>query len=499
VWRIHTLIYDPATLDLSVVNFGVTSAYDVLPLLQQGGGSICASLDVNGAPTKTGICELICTADAGTISADQSDLCLTNGTALLFATPDGNANVPVGYQTAYVLTQGTGLVIVNAGAAPAFVVNAPGIYTIHTLVLDTASIDLGGVVLGVTTGFDVNALLIQGGGSICASLDVTGAEFQVIQCAPTCDAFAGALSADSTQLCLVNGIATMTAVPNGDAVVPAGYSVLYVLTRGPELFIQNAEPTPSFEWPLTGDYTIHTLVYDPNTLDLSGIQFDVTTGFDVNALLIQGGGSICGSLDVAGVQFTITECAPPCNAGDGANVLLCFNGPVADLISLLGGSPCQNGTWIGADGQATTGVFDPSTDPAGVYIYAVIDNNGGIDTTAVIVDLVECPGNAIAYGHKEEPLDNGGVATSVAEQTTQPLSVWPNPVIDVVNVSLNHAATNSTRVEVLDGLGRTVAVPVEATGTRIALDVRSLAAGPYVVRVNDDVRSISGRFVRAER
>ncbi|MBK9274589.1 MAG: hypothetical protein IPM49_08635, partial [Flavobacteriales bacterium] len=33
--------------------------------------------------------------------------------------------------------------------------------------------------LGVTTGFDVNGLLVQGGGSICASLDVPGAQFNV--------------------------------------------------------------------------------------------------------------------------------------------------------------------------------------------------------------------------------------------------------------------------------------------------------------------------------
>ena len=32
---------------------------------------------------------------------------------------------------------------------------------------------------GVTTGFDVNSLLVQGGGSICASLDVQGAPFLV--------------------------------------------------------------------------------------------------------------------------------------------------------------------------------------------------------------------------------------------------------------------------------------------------------------------------------
>ncbi|MBK9401639.1 MAG: hypothetical protein IPN36_12510 [Bacteroidetes bacterium] len=53
--------------------------------------------------------------------------------------------------------------------------SAGGIYTIHTLVYDPSTLNLGIVVPGTTTGFDVNALLIQGGGSICASLDVTGA------------------------------------------------------------------------------------------------------------------------------------------------------------------------------------------------------------------------------------------------------------------------------------------------------------------------------------
>jgi hypothetical protein len=36
------------------------------------------------------------------------------------------------------------------------------------------------VVPGTTTGFDVNSLLVQGGGSICASLDVQGAPFLVL-------------------------------------------------------------------------------------------------------------------------------------------------------------------------------------------------------------------------------------------------------------------------------------------------------------------------------
>ena len=38
------------------------------------------------------------------------------------------------------------------------------------------------------------------------------------------------------------------------------------------------------------------------------MQFGSTTGFDVNGLLVQGGGAICGALDVAGAQFTVDNC-----------------------------------------------------------------------------------------------------------------------------------------------------------------------------------------------
>ena len=55
----------------------------------------------------------------------------------------------------------------------------------------------------------------------------------------------------------------------------------------------------------TGDYVIHTLVYNPATLDLSSITPGVTTGTDVNALLVQSGGSICASLDVTGAPVNV--------------------------------------------------------------------------------------------------------------------------------------------------------------------------------------------------
>lgn len=86
--------------------------------------------------------------------------------------------------------------------------------------------------------------------------------------------------------------------------VPSGFQVLYVLTKGDSLVIQGVSRFPYFRVTPDANYTIHTLVYNPSTLDLSIVKPGVTTGFDVNGLLVQGGGNICAALDVAGAKFS---------------------------------------------------------------------------------------------------------------------------------------------------------------------------------------------------
>ncbi|MBT8269633.1 MAG: hypothetical protein KJN59_10455 [Bacteroidia bacterium] len=130
----------------------------------------------------------------------------------------------------------------------------------------------------------------------------------VCDCIIECVAEAGTLKTESDKACLEEGTATLSAVPAGDAVVPDGYEVLYVLTEGAGLVIRDVSTDPSFVVDVEGFYTIHTLVYDPNTLDLSIVDIGVTTGFDVYALLIDGGGVICAALDVKGAPIQVEKC-----------------------------------------------------------------------------------------------------------------------------------------------------------------------------------------------
>ena len=142
-----------------------------------------------------------CIVDAGTLSSKSTsaECASPTSTVTMVANPIGNTIVPAGYQTLYVLTTGANLVIQQTNSIPEFTVSIPGIYTVHTLVYDPATLDLSGVVPGVTTGFDIKALTIEGGGTICADLDEVGAEFLVKACAELGDKVWDDLNGDGIQ------------------------------------------------------------------------------------------------------------------------------------------------------------------------------------------------------------------------------------------------------------------------------------------------------------
>ncbi|MGC6431259.1 MAG: T9SS type A sorting domain-containing protein [Jejuia sp.] len=214
---------------------------------------------------------------------------------MISAYPNNDANVPSGYSVLHVLTQGEELVIRQVAAAPEFTVTEAGNYTIHTLVYPTG-LDLSVVVPDVTTGFDVNSLLVQGGGELCASLDVAGAPIHVE--AEECKAFSGKMYSPKPISCLSGGEATLYAEFYQHPYIPDGYSQLYVLTDAFSLTILDVSATPEFTVNHQGFFRIHSLVYNPNTLDLSVVQLGETTGFDVLHLVEEN--NICASLDVRG-------------------------------------------------------------------------------------------------------------------------------------------------------------------------------------------------------
>ncbi len=504
-YTIHTLVYNPTTLNLGIVQLGVTTGVVVNGLLRQGGGSICAALDVAGAKFNVEVCP--CTANAGTLRP-LTDGCLQSGSANLRAVQGSRPVVPAGYQVAYVLTRSDSLVIINAGASPNFTVNAPGKYTIHTLVYNPATLDLGIVRLGVTTGFDVNGLLRQGGGSICASLDVAGAKFEV-STAVCCKAAAGTLRALGSSACLQGGQAVLAASISRLPTIPTGYRLLYVLTSGNNLVIQQVNNLPLFTVRDTGRFTIHTLVYNPAILDLGIVKFGQTTGVDVNGLLIQGGGAICAALDVAGAPFTVKNC--PCQVNIGRIVPqpnTCLSGIrsvrlKASILHQPSGPSGYRSLWVLTEGDSLiiravntnnpeffvnregkfrihTLVYNPATLDLSIV---KLGQTTGFDVNSLLVQ----GGGSICAG-----LDVPGAAFTVKRcgsnvvGTLESSAIFPNPTQDLLNVQLgDKLGTGKITLEVLDLNGKvTQRQNLDAGSTQAELDIHTLPSGMYYLRVS---------------
>ncbi|MEO1628376.1 MAG: hypothetical protein AAFV25_24730, partial [Bacteroidota bacterium] len=137
------------------------------------------SVEINAIPILDN-CE-DCSALAGTLSEINDQVCFENGTAQIGASYNDDSSVPAGYVVRYVLTQAPNETILAHGENPSFTVDTTGTYTIHVLVLDTTTLDMSRIDLGSTSLFDLNSWLIQGGGTICAGLDLIGQTIEVVQ------------------------------------------------------------------------------------------------------------------------------------------------------------------------------------------------------------------------------------------------------------------------------------------------------------------------------
>jgi len=466
---IHTLVFDPAD---QATLLQETTGGGVAALLLENGGTLCGSLDVTGAPIT------VTDPDAGTITEDATPVCMSGGSATVSATADGNQNVPTGYVQGYALTLAG--VVEQVGATASFTVTGAGDYTIHTFVYP-AGFDPATAIGQAAAA--VNALLVQGGGSVCASLDLTGATITVneepsatisgdlVSCngsaveaqidftgtAPwsftltlpggqtvpftgvtdnpymlplnnpadgsytlsnvndadgncpgvangaatvsTENPDAGAIDADESVVCYEAPFITISATPDGNAEVPTGYQTLYLLVDG-NGDVVNSNASASFAVTSSGDYTIHTLVYDPNTLTPG----DYSTAAALIAAITPAG-SICASLDEVGAPIAAVDC-PDNDDCSGAEVLTVGATCTPTSGSTLGATqslPGCSGTadddvWYVFTATATTATVDVVGSSAFDAVVEIFESPdcGSIDPNAGI-----CVDNGLSAGDPE--------------------------------------------------------------------------------------------------
>ena len=254
-----------------------------------------------------GFGQATCTANAGTLAANQATVEFVDSSATISGTANG-AVIPDGYGQLFLLSFGAEKGILGADQQPSFEIPAafPGVYNIHSFVFQ-GDFDLNAI--SVVSTIDSVAMLLATLPA-CTSLDVQGTSFTLTPAAQVCTAVAGTVTATQAAVEFVDTSATISGTANG-AVIPDGYGQLFLLSIGAEKGIIGADQQPSFEIPAAFPdvYNIHSFVFQGD-FNLNAIS--VVSTIDSVAMLLATLPA-CTSLDIQGTAFTLT-------AGAGAGV-----------------------------------------------------------------------------------------------------------------------------------------------------------------------------------
>ncbi|WP_345277103.1 T9SS type A sorting domain-containing protein, partial [Litoribaculum gwangyangense] len=286
---------------------------------------------------------------------------------------------------------------------------------------------------GVTTGGAVLGLVIDNG--LCASLDVAGVPVMVEE-GEVCNAFSGTMYSNSPISCLSNGSAVISATTKINPTIPNGYQQLYVLTEAFSLTILNVSTSPEFEVRDRGFYRIHSLVFNPNTLDLSVVVPGVTTGFDVASLISDN--NICASLDVQGAVNLVIGSQWFCDF---------FNRFFKNNRS---GKTNTDKDWINEQ----------------IAEYVVLYKS---------------------YDEFKEAF--------IAQNTT--LGVHPNPVVNILNVDLELFDGEVMNFNVYDASGRRVisGIAKDLQNRTQKIDTSILSEGLYLVQFKSEYRTVTEKII----
>ncbi len=496
-FSIHSLAFSPEELDLKEIIFGETTVVDLAEMVLGVDG--CSDFDFEGSDVELFGPTSLCGAYAGQLKADNA-VCMDDSLAQISASEYLPAIVPDGFIQVFLLSTGDSSLITAVNEAPEFLVSQSDSFRIHSLVYDTASFKLDSLRFDSTTITQLNELLEQGEGDICASLDTTGVRLFPVNCLPECTAFAGSLISGE-QDCLSDGTKAIHAQVDEPAVVPEGFLKTYLLTSGSDPVIRGMSNTPSFILEGEGAFTIHTLVYDSAFMSMDSVIVGQTKLEKLLGQLIQGGGDICGALDMEGASMELEDC--PCEAQFGtlepSDACLGERGAALEASVNTKAVVPENYQQLfilsfGDDLIVQEFSNEPyfEVEQAGRYrIHNLVYNPGSLplgwiqfgQTSLNILNafLIQGGGDICAA------LDVKGGLFVVEECQAELLSpkTYPNPVRDQLNVVLPENLDQKTiHVQLIDGLGNIrQTLEVDQPLEQINFDVSGLPEGWYSLRI----------------
>jgi hypothetical protein len=253
---------------------------------------------------------------------------------------------------------------------------------------------------------------------------------------------------------------------------PFGISVSDIPTpeAGTSLGAAICENTGSFDLfqTITGNSSTNGQWYNPDVqpgnevdaiLDFTGIPAGTYDFFYVD-------GTVCGTDEVM-TSVTVQE-GP--DAGSDGFLTTCNTADIW-LVTQLQGNPQMGGTWTDDDntGGLHNGLFIAMGVAPGTYDFTYTVSGGAAcpdATSTVSITLADCLG--------------------MEETGSNTLSVYPNPVVDVLTLQ-NLSIEGNAVIEVLDIQGKVISsVQVNGVYGNYELNMKNLERGVYVVRLTGE-------------
>ncbi len=220
--------------------------------------------------------------------------------------------------------------------------------------------------------------------------------------------------------------------------------------------------------------TCYTIKATATTVTSCQSTYDVSTnGTTSGAAIIPFNTNITGLIspkaDIDNYKFVIT------NAGTISLTLTTL--PADYDLKLLNSA----GTQVGISQAGGTSSESISyTAAAGTY-YAQVFGYNGANNAATCYTLKVALGTASKSG-----LSATGNAV---------IKIYPNPVSDILNISVLGEISSKSQFEIIDGKGATVLVNKIGRNPQ-TVNISKLAKGTYLVRVNNGINTITAKFVK---
>ncbi|MCF8423246.1 MAG: S8 family serine peptidase [Bacteroidia bacterium] len=181
-------------------------------------------------------------------------------------------------------------------------------------------------------------------------------------------------------------------------------------------------------------------------------------------------GNLAGCAIAAVQTATVNVNSLPVVSLSSVSVPICVNSATV----ALSGNPA-GGVFSGTGVSGS--IFDPAVSGAGAFVvsYDYTDLNSCTATASNTISVSLC--------------------TSIEELNPTYVLIYPNPVTNEINITINAAFSNQTQIELYDAIGKLI-VTENTVSNNAVIDMHLLSSGLYTVRLISNGNAVSQRIIK---